>query len=206
MNSLTGEIAIRAVDRLRADHPELAVEICETSFTDPFAQLRDRYYDVQFMEFPVREDDLAKGPTLLTEARVLAVATGHPLASRPFLTMDDLAETALLAIEGDLPDYRRAPVRTPDGRPIPAGPGATSLQEALMLTAAGKGALLTGAHTAAHQPRTGIAYVQILDAPPVRYGLAWRSDEHTAAVEAFAVRVAAEIEAGDRLITDFANA
>ncbi|MEV3939126.1 LysR family transcriptional regulator [Glycomyces sp. NPDC049804] len=197
-DSLTGEIAIRAVDDLRAAHPELAVEICEMSFTDPFAQLRERYYDVQFMELPVREGDLAKGPTLLTEARVLAVAAGHPLASRPWLTMDDLAETPLLAIEGDIPDYRRPPRTTPDGRPIPAGPGITSLQEALMLTAAGKGALLTGAHTAAHQPRPGIAYLQILDAPPVRYGLAWRADERTAAVEAFAARVATAIEARER--------
>lgn len=198
-DSLTGEIAIRAVDDLRAAYPELAVEICEMSFTDPFTQLRDRYYDVQLMELPVREDDLAKGPTLLTEARVLAVAAGHPFASRPWLTMDDLAETALLEVEGDVPDYRRPPRRTPDGRPIPAGPGVTSLQEALMLVAAGKGAMLTGAHTAAHQPRPGIAYVQLLDAPPVRYGLAWRADERSAAVEAFAARVATAVEAREQL-------
>lgn len=194
-DSLTGEIAIRAVDDLRAAYPELAVEICETSFTDPFTRLRDRYYDVQLMELPVREDDLAKGPTLLTEARVLAVATGDPLASRPWLTMDDLAETALLQVEGDVPEYRRPPGRTPEGRPIPAGPGITSLQEGLMLVAAGKGALLTGAHTAAHQPRPGIVYLQILDAPPVRYGLTWRADEQSAAVEAFAARVSAAIDA-----------
>jgi DNA-binding transcriptional LysR family regulator len=198
-DSLTGEIAIRAVDDLRAAHPELAVEICETSFTDPFTQLRDRYYDVQLMELPVREADLAKGPTLLTEARVLAVATTHPFASRPWLTMNDLAETALLEIYGDLPDYRRLPRATPDGRPIPAGHGIVSLQEGLMLVAAGKGSMLTGAHTAAHQPRPGIAYIQVLDAPPVRYGLAWRADERSAAVEAFAARVAAVIEERERL-------
>lgn len=197
-NSLTGEIAMRAVDELRAAHPELAVEICEMSFTDPFTQLRDRYYDVQLMELPVREADLAKSATLLTEARVLAVATSDPLAARPWLTMDDLAETALLDIEGDVPDYRLTPRRTPDGRPIAAGPGVTSLQEALMLISGGKGAMLTGAHTAAHQPRPGIAYVPILDAAPVRYGLVWRADEHTAAVEAFAERVAAEVEAAKR--------
>jgi DNA-binding transcriptional LysR family regulator len=202
-DSLTGEIAIRAVDDLRAAYPELAVEICEMSFTDPFTQLRDRYYDVQLMELPVREDDLAKGPTLLTEPRVLAVGVGDPLASRPWLTLNDLAETALLAIEGDVPDYRRPPRRTPDGRDIPAGPGITSLQEGLMLVAAGKGAMLTGAHTAAHQPRPGIAYVQILDAPPVRYGLAWRAEEHSAAVEAFAARVDAVIASREQIDAPF---
>ncbi|SDE21140.1 LysR family transcriptional regulator [Glycomyces harbinensis] len=192
--SLTGEIAMKAVDDLRAAHPELSVEICEMSFTDPFTQLRDRYYDVQLMELPVREDDLAKSATLLTEGRMLAVAAGHPLAAKPWLTMDDLAETGLLHIEGDVPDYRRetqSPRATPSGLPIAAGPGITSLQEALMLVAGGKGALLTAAHTAAYQPRPGVAYVQILDAPPVRYGLVWRAGEATMAVDAFADRVAA---------------
>jgi DNA-binding transcriptional LysR family regulator len=193
--SLTGEIAMKAVDDLCGSHPELSVEICEMSFTDPFAQLRDRYYDVQFMELPVREEDLSKSATLFTEARMLAIAAGHPFAARPWITAEDLAETALLAVEGDVPEYRRetqSPRRTPSGRPVEAGPGITSLQEALMLVAGGKGAMLTGAHTAAYQPRPGVAYVQVLDAPPVRYGLVWRTGEATAAVEAFAERVAAE--------------
>jgi DNA-binding transcriptional LysR family regulator len=196
--ALTGEVAMRAVDRLREVHPELAVEVCEMSFTDPFAQVRERYYDVQFMELPVREDDLAKGPTLLTEGRVLAVAADHPLAARPWLTMEDLAATDLLDIEGDVPDYRRevqAPRRTPQGRPIGTGPVITSLQEALMLVAGDKGALLTGAHTAVYQPRPGVAYLEVVDAPPVRYGLVWRKGEDTEAVKAYIERVVAEAAA-----------
>ena len=199
--SLTGEIAMRAVEKLRADHPELTVEICEMSFTDPFAQIRERHYDVQLMELPVREDDLGKGPTLLTEGRVLAVAADHPLAARPWLTMEDLAGVELLEVEGDVPEYRREvqePRRTPAGRAIGRGPGITSLQESLMLVAAGKGAMLTGAHTAAHQPRTGVVYVEVVDAPAVRYGLVWRSGEETAAVKAFAERVDAEIGVPER--------
>ncbi|MQM26723.1 LysR family transcriptional regulator [Glycomyces albidus] len=189
---LTGEIAMRVVDDLRAAYPELTVEICEMAFADPFTRLRDREYDIQFMELPVREDDLAKGATLMTEGRMLAVAADHPLAARPWLTMEDLAETALLQMEGDVPEYRRevqTPRRTPGGRPIAAGPGFTRLEEALMLVAGGKGAMLTGAHTAAYQPRPGVAYVQVVDAPPVRYGLVWRAGENTAAVDAFADRV-----------------
>ncbi|MCC3765625.1 LysR family transcriptional regulator [Glycomyces sp. TRM65418] len=195
--ALTGEIAMRAVDRLREAYPELAVEICEMSFTDPFGQVRERYYDVQFMELPVREDDLAKGPTLLTEGRVLAVAAHHPLAARPWLTMEDLSATDLVSVEGDMPDYRRdlqAPARTPSGRPIGSGPAVTSLQEALMLVAGDRGALLTGAHTAVYQPRPGVVYLEVVDAPPVRYGLVWRAGEDTDAVRAFTQQVAVEAE------------
>ncbi|THV24528.1 LysR family transcriptional regulator [Glycomyces paridis] len=204
-NPLVGEIAMKAVDLLRGEHPELAVAICEMSFTEPFAQLRDRYYDVVFMELPVREADLAKGPTLVTEGRMLAIAADDPLAARPWLTADDLAETPLLVLEGDAPAYRtelQAPRETPDGRPIPAGPGVTSLQEAQMLIAAGKGAMLTGAHSAAYQARPGIAHLQVVDAQPVRYGLVWRTGENTAAVDAFADRVAAMTEAAARTTRD----
>ncbi|MEU6250421.1 LysR family transcriptional regulator [Glycomyces sp. NPDC047010] len=202
--SLTGEIALNAVDALRAAHPELAVEICEMSFTDPFSQLRDRYYDVVLMELPVREDDLAKGPTLLTEGRMLAVPADHPLAERPWLTMDDLASVNLIATDGDLPDYRRvlqSPQATPSGLPIPRGPIVTSLQEALVFVAAGKGALLIGAHAAAYQARPGIAHVQVVDAEPVRYGLTWRAGEHTAALDALAEHVTAAIPAAHRSLT-----
>ncbi len=118
-NSLTGEIAMKAADDLRGSYPELAVEICEMSFTDPFTQLRDRYYDVQFMELPVREDDLAKGPTLLTEGRVLAVAADHPLAARPWLTMEDLAETAAPRDRRRRP---RLPPRSPRAQAHPERP------------------------------------------------------------------------------------
>ncbi|GAB3661831.1 LysR family transcriptional regulator [Glycomyces tarimensis] len=193
--ALTGEIAMRAVEKLRAEHPELTVEICEMAFGHPFTRLRERHYDVQFMELPVREDDLGKGPTLLSEPRVLAIADDHPLAARPRLTLEDLAGTDMLEIEGDIPDYRReiqAPGRTPAGRAIGTGPLVASLVEALMLVAGGKGVLLTGAHTAAYQPRPGVVYVPVADAPPVRYGLAWRSGEDTVAVRAFAEHVAAE--------------
>ncbi|THV43587.1 LysR family transcriptional regulator [Glycomyces buryatensis] len=192
--ALSGEVAMKAADKLRADHPELDVEVCEMSFTDPFGQLRERYYDVQVMELPVREDDLAKGPTLLTEGRMLAVAADHPLAARPWLTMEDLAETVLLAVEGDAPDYRREvsePHRTPLGAEIGRGPSITTLQEALMQVAAGKGSLLLGARTVEYQPRPGVVYRQVVDAPVVRHGLVWRAGEETRAVKAFAERAAA---------------
>ncbi|HEX2142956.1 MAG TPA: LysR family transcriptional regulator [Glycomyces sp.] len=199
--SLTGEIALSAGEKLRADHPDLNVEICEMSFTDPFAQLRERHYDVQLMELPVREHDLAKGPTLFTEPRVLALAADHPLAERPWLTLEDLAAIALLQVEGDLPAYRRevlTPRLTPAGRAVGIGPGITSLQEALMLVAGGKGAMLTAAHTATYQPRPGVAYVEVVDAPAVRYGLVWRDGERTDAVAAFSGHIAEIVAARER--------
>lgn len=192
---LAGEIVMRAAEELRRGHPGLEVEICEVSMSDPYGQLRRGEYDVQLTEFPVREDDLAGGPALLTERRVLAVATAHPLAARGAVSLEDLADVTLLTIDGELPDYRRehhVPARTPGGRPIGRGPAITNMQEALTLVAGGKGALLTAAHTATYLARPGVAYIPFDDAPPLGYGLVWRAGDDTGAVRAFA-RTAGEI-------------
>ncbi|MDG4861570.1 LysR family transcriptional regulator [Streptomyces sp. T-3] len=202
-NPLTGEIALKATEALRASHPGLAVEICEVPLSDPYGQLRGGQFDVQLQEFPVRENDLGGGPALLTEERVLTVSSAHPLAARDSVSMEDLAEVPLLTFEGELPDYwleQHVPTHTPGGRPIARGPGVTNMQEALMLVAGGKGALLAPAHTATYYARPGVAYLPLVDAEPVGYGLVWRAEHGSGAVEAFAGAaraVAREVTQGD---------
>ncbi|MEN8649976.1 LysR family transcriptional regulator [Streptomyces sp. 21So2-11] len=184
-----GEVVMRAAEAMRVDHPGLSVEICEVPLSDPYGKLRDGGYDVQLTELPVREADLGKGPTLLAEERVLVIASGHPLAARDSVSLEDLADVPLLTIDGDVPEYWRehhAPARTPSGRPIARGPGITNMQEALMLVAGGKGAMLSAAHTATYFARPGVTYVPFEDAGPVGYGLVWRAKDNTDAVRAFA--------------------
>ncbi|MFD8146733.1 LysR family transcriptional regulator [Streptomyces sp. NPDC059708] len=190
-----GELVLRAARALRATHPGIAVDVCEAPFTDPYGQLRAGSYDLVFTGFPVREADLVRGPALITEGRVLAVAPGDPLAALASATLEDLAETALLTVSGDLPAYARehhAPARTPLGQPIERGPEVLNLQEALMLVAAGEGALLTSAHATTYHARPGIAYVPVTDAEPAGFGLVWRAGHDTAAVRAFARAAKAE--------------
>ncbi len=188
-NPLTGEIVLKATEELRAGHPGLAVEICEVPLSDPYGRLRSGEFDVQVQELPVREADLGGGPELLSEARVLAVPSAHPLAARDAVSLEDLADTALLTIEGELPDYwleQRVPAHTPSGRAIARGPAVTNMQEALMLVAGGRGALLAAAHARTYYARPGVTYVPLADAEPVGYGLVWRAGNDTGAVRAFA--------------------
>ncbi|MEU9112795.1 LysR family transcriptional regulator [Streptomyces sp. NPDC048483] len=189
---LAGEIVMRAAEALRAGRPELVVEVCEVPLADPYGPLRKGEFDVQLTELPVREEDLGEGPALLTEERVLAIASGHPLAIRRRVSLEDLAEVPLLTIAGELPAYRRehqVPAHTPGGRPIARGPAVTNMQEALMLVAAGKGAFPAAAHTATYYARPGVSYLPFDDAAPVGYGLVWRAGESTGAVRAFAQTV-----------------
>ncbi|MGW1408238.1 LysR family transcriptional regulator [Streptomyces sp. NPDC002403] len=192
---LAGEVVMKAAGKLRTTHPELAVEVCEVPLSDPYGMLRRGDFDLQLTDFPVHEDDLTRGPTLLTEDRVLAVAAGHPLAGRNAVTLDDLAGVPLLTIAGDIPEYwleYRLPTRTPSGRPIEQGPSVTNFQEALTLVAGGSGALLAGAHVALYHGRPGISYIPVEGDEPLGYGLMWRSDGGSRAIELFG-RTAREI-------------
>ncbi|WP_055696586.1 MULTISPECIES: LysR family transcriptional regulator [Streptomyces] len=197
-NPLTGEIVMKATEALRVSHPGLAVEVCEVPLGDPYGQLRKGEFDVQLTEFPVREADLGGGSLLLAEDRVLALPSTHPLAAREAVTPEDLADVALLTIAGEVPDYwleHHVPARTPSGRAVGRGPGVTHMQEALMLVAAGRGALLSPAHTATYFARPGVTYVPFRDAEPTGYGLVWRLGHDTGAVAAFA-RTAREVAQG----------
>ncbi|MDX3853463.1 LysR family transcriptional regulator [Streptomyces sp. AK02-01A] len=190
-----GEIVLKAAEALGASHPELGVEICEVPLSDPFGQLRNGEFDVQLSELPVCEKDLGEGPTLLMEERVLVISTAHPLSAGEMVSLEDLAGVPLLTIAGEVPDYRlerQVPTHTPSGRPIGRGPAVTNLQEALMLVAGGKGALLSAAHTATYYTRPGVSYLPFEDADPIGYGLVWRAGDDNGAVRVFA-RTALEV-------------
>jgi DNA-binding transcriptional LysR family regulator len=196
---LGAEIVLKAADVLRESHPEWAVEVCEIPLSDPYGSLRSGQFDLQLTEFPAREADLgtSKAP-LLTEERVLAVASGHPLAARASLSLEDLAEVPLMPAMGVLPDYWQeylAPTRTPGGREILRGPAVVNMQEALVLVAAGKGALLAAGHAETYFRRPGVAYVPFVDAAPVGHGLVWRVGDETQPLKAFA-RTAVEVARG----------
>ncbi|MER7228514.1 LysR family transcriptional regulator, partial [Streptomyces rubradiris] len=73
------------------------------------------------------------------------------------------------------------------------GPAAGTLQEALSLAAAGRGALLLCRPTAAQHRRTDIAYVPVDGVPDSELALVWHRDAETETVREFA-RTLAEVE------------
>ncbi|MCW2917669.1 MAG: HTH-type transcriptional regulator PgrR [Actinomycetia bacterium] len=79
--------------------------------------------------------------------RLLAIVRSHPLAARPSLNLEDLAELKIIAPSPALPpELRRAfwpPMETPSGRPIRRTTPAHTEQEMLGLVAHGSGVYLT---------------------------------------------------------------
>ncbi|MGR6915469.1 LysR family transcriptional regulator [[Actinomadura] parvosata] len=185
------------IETFMARHPDAEVQVIEFHFSDPFTALRSGEADLQLMWLPVREPDLAVGPVVLTEGRVLAVAETSDLAGRTSVSMEDLADRPVLDPGTDGPSYwfeGMLPASTPSGAPIPRGPRVRTFHEALALIAAGRIVSPLNAHVNRYYTYPGIVYLPIHDAPPTEWALVRRSASQTPLVRAF-VRAARDLGA-----------
>ncbi|GAA3032390.1 LysR substrate-binding domain-containing protein [Streptosporangium longisporum] len=199
-----GQLLSGVAELFRERLPGCDVRLVEARPADLVPWVRDGEVDVALGPLSVRESGIATGPSLVSEARMLAVSSGHPFARRESVRLRDLARVRVLRLPGlpglpglsgedGLPGEDPTPpgssgeARTPPaGWPVEAGPPASTLDEALTLVGEGRGVLPVGAHARRYHPRPDVTYVPFDDAPPVRWGLLWRTDGATARVLAFA--------------------
>ncbi|GAA3193835.1 LysR family transcriptional regulator [Nonomuraea roseoviolacea] len=183
-----GQLLAGVAELFRRRRPDCDVRFREAHMVDLMPWLRAGEIDLALGTFPIDEPDIETGPVLVSEARMLAVPAGHPFARRTSLSLEDLARVRLLQLPDTLPAALRAdrtPSVTPSGRPIEPGPSASTFNELLTLVGAGHGVFPVGAHARRYYVRPDVAYVLIDDAPPLRWGLMWRTEGATARVRAF---------------------
>ncbi|MEU8361405.1 LysR substrate-binding domain-containing protein [Nonomuraea sp. NPDC048882] len=157
-----GLLLVGAAELFRSRVPDCDVRLREAQMVDLMPWLRDGQVDLALGTFPIDEPGIVTGPVLVSEMRMLAVPSQHPFARRTSVSLDDLARVKLLQLPDTLPvslREDRTPRATPAGRPIDPGPSASTFNEMLTL---------------------------ISDAPPLRWGLLWRTDGATVRVRAFA--------------------
>jgi DNA-binding transcriptional LysR family regulator len=197
LGPVAGRVVLEVATAIRASHPGLEIRLRETHIDDPCRPLRDGEVNLLLTQLPVAEPGIDTGPVVLSEPRVLAVSTGHPLARRAAVHLGDLAGDHTFRPAGTPPaDWLASylPWSTPDGRPIERGPAVATFQELLALVAAGQGICPVAAHNVRYHPRPDVVFIPFTDAPPFEFGLAWRSSERTGRVHAF-------IETTSRLVT-----
>jgi DNA-binding transcriptional LysR family regulator len=184
-----GQLLVGATELFRRQHPGCEVRLREAQMTDLMPWLRDEEVDIALGTFPIEEPGISTGPDLVTEARLLAVPAQHPFARRESVSLEDLARVRLLQLPDTLPAALRedrTPRTTPAGRPVEPGPSAATFNEMLTLIGAGHGVFPVGAQARRYYVRPDVVYVRLSDAPPLRWGLLWRTDGATARVRAFA--------------------
>lgn len=173
----------------RARHPDVELGFHEVVFSDPFSALRRGDVDMLTTWLPVDEPDLTVGPVLRSEPLRLLVAEDHPLAAAGTVDVEALADFAIPAVRGVAPPSWMAgvlPERTPSGRDIPRGPGASTYQEILTLVAAGTVVCPVPDEGRRYFPWPGVTYLPLEGTAPVRWALVWCSSGNSPLVRAFA--------------------
>ncbi|MFE2728452.1 LysR family transcriptional regulator [Kitasatospora sp. NPDC059327] len=191
----TATVLLKAVTLFSGRHPGCRVDVREVQLFNSRASLLDGSVDLLIAAFPF--DGMARGPVLISERRVLAVAAGHPLAGAESVSLEVLADHPVVqypAVTSVEFKRDRTPEVTPAGRPVPRGPVGNTFSEMLSLVALGRGVLPVGEHSRQYYPRPDVAYVPIHDAPPIERGLVWLESNTTERVRAF-VRAATEAAA-----------
>jgi DNA-binding transcriptional LysR family regulator len=162
-----GKHTRRLQKRWAAAHPRVPLVFVQANSVT--AGLSEGIADVAVIRRPFT--DVRFGSTLIgVESRYAAVATDNPLARKRSLRVADLARytVAIDSLTG---------TTTPDLWPTPPTTRAShGLDEWLTLIAAGQAVGLTSEATAQQNPRPGIAYRPVRDAPPIPVALAWWKD------------------------------
>jgi DNA-binding transcriptional LysR family regulator len=173
-----------AIDAYARAHPATSVQIVGLPFADRFGPLRRGEVELMVTGLPLRQPDLVTSPVLARLPRMLAIARRHPLAERPRVSIEDLADHAIATLDIALPDELReelAPRRTPAGKPVPrAKIRVREISELLAAVATGQVVQPVTSVFAETYRHPQVVYRPITDLPMDRFVLAWRRrDRHT---------------------------
>ncbi|MGP3776055.1 LysR family transcriptional regulator [Streptomyces sp. SDT5-1] len=181
---------MRAVlDLFRTRHPGVELRFKEVFFSDPFSALRAGEVDAAVTWLPVCEPDLTVGVVLREEPLNLMVNASHPLARRESVSLEVLGDHVVPSVAGPVPDYwprSVLPDRTPAGRPVRRGPAVATFYEVLALVASGEVVCTVPDEGRRYHAQPDIVYLPLRDAPPVQWGLIWRTDRATPLARALA--------------------
>lgn len=205
-----GPFVSRLVSAFQARHPTARAVMTALPMSTGFTMLRDRQVDLLVVWSPggdpnaVGGEGRATGPTLATDHRAVLVPSGHPLASRREISIEEVADYEVL----DLPNTTPAslaqawtPSHSPSGKPLRRGAktletlvgrDTVPLLDLLSTVEHEQLAHLTIRSLLRYQLYPGLVLVPITDLPPCVMVPVWQPEFETAAIRAF-VDIAAEL-------------
>lgn len=170
-----GPALSRLVAAFEARYPDCEVRLQEVETFDAYRPLRQGDIDVLCNWLAIDDPDLTEGTAFAYYERALAVAPSHRFASRPGVSVEDLAgeEVALLppSIPAAIYDLL-IPPQTPTGRPIPRTQPVQTINEILSFVARGRIVHPTSSVVPIFG-RDDVILVPITDLAPLPLGLVW---------------------------------
>ena len=186
---------IEAIKEFETEHPGCTVEIKELALSTTYEPLRRGEVDL-IAGPPTEEPDLATGPVLSSEPRLLAVAADHPLGDREAVTTKDIADYEVVDITGLVPP-ELAPALIPAAGRIGAADEAPAARAPRLERAAGEHRSRKYRPPRLRRPVRTIRDSVVCrspTSPPWKTVLRWRGDDEGRLLHAF-------VEAADRART-----
>jgi DNA-binding transcriptional LysR family regulator len=190
-----GTRLIEIVRAFEAAHPDCEAEMRSVPWSDTLGALLKGELDMLAIRLPISHPGVVVGPVLCTDQRVLAVARNHPLARRPSVTLEDVADYRVAQLDLHPPELAAdvVPLTAPSGRPIRRlAPPVGHHADLTPLIALGKIVHPTGPNFAKHFGHPDIVYVPLHGLQRSRTALAWRKGNSDIRVTTFA-RIATEL-------------
>ncbi|MEV5573036.1 LysR family transcriptional regulator [Spirillospora sp. NPDC052269] len=169
-----GELTTRARAEFARRHPGVRVEPKRFDWGGEVPALRDGRVDVAFAWLPADLSGL-RSEVVHTEPRVVGLPVAHPLASRPGLSVMDVAHEPLMWTErAPRPwvDWWAVNPR-PDGSSPVWGPTNDNVEEMLEQVAEGAAICFAPASMGHYYTRPDLAWIPLTDVDPLRVALAW---------------------------------
>ena len=178
----------RIIDTFAARHPDCELEFIDIGLKGNYLEwLRAGDADLVVLRLPMTEPDVAIGPILSREPRVLLVSEHDPLAHRQSISYEEIADRLV----SDAPALPREmldafiPPTTPSGKTLRRVVN-DSFDETMMSVAAGK-QVHPGVPSTVEQYRLpGVVAIPIHDLPPSETAVAWLTANHSPKMQAFA--------------------
>jgi DNA-binding transcriptional LysR family regulator len=149
-------------------------ELVEYDVRDPFTPLRSGWTDLMITEFRPAEPDLRYTAPIAADARAVLLATGHPLAGRKAVSVEEVADYPVFRRPAGMPAEmwdHIVPAYTPAGRPIRGQFEFGMAAELMRLVSSGAAMHLTVLSAVDVAPPT-VQVLPVWDLPPVTIHLA----------------------------------
>jgi DNA-binding transcriptional LysR family regulator len=182
-----GEVSTEILRRFAEAYPSVATELVSAASLEELQrQVRDAETDVAFVWLPLLYEELEARP-VMTDAKVVAVNLGHPLAAKKGIRAADLTTEPIVAPWDLFPkaflDAWFGPIR-PDGRKA-GDPQAISVDESLTFVSRGLAVYCMPESASRFYSGPDVVFRPIVDSSPVEVAIAWRADSTSPAVASF---------------------
>ncbi|MQY36455.1 Hca operon transcriptional activator HcaR [Streptomyces sp. RB17] len=183
-NEATQEIVAEFARR----RPGWRVELRQAAWSNPSAGLVDGEVDAALLRLPFPGQADVRVEVLFSEARWVALPSGHPLAGRAGLAFRELWDEPFVAAPEETGAWRDHWLAADEreGRPVRVGAVTEQPDDWLSAIANGYGIALAPESAARFYSRPGVVYRPVTGVSPTRVGVAWaRADDRNPVVQDF---------------------